>query len=322
MTPARKALIIGVSGQDGAYLARHLCEAGYGVLGTCRAADAVPANLVRLGLAGRVRLLPLDPCDGAAVEALLEGERPDEIYMLSAQSSVGLSFECPAETFEANAVAVVRLLEALRRLNLAARTFFAGSSECFGDTDIAADCDTPLRPASPYATAKAFAFWQVATYRAAYGLHVATGVLFSHESPLRGPAFVTRRIVEAAVRIASGSGETLEVGPLYPVRDWGWAPEYVEAMHRMLLRDTPRDFIIATGRSVALERFTELVFREAGLDWRDHVRVRPERERPNNIRRSLAEVSRTACDLGWQARFQVEDVARELVRHQRAGGTV
>jgi GDPmannose 4,6-dehydratase len=315
----RKALVIGISGQDGAYLARHLLGLGHEVTGTSRAGAAPPANIQRLGLAGRVKIMGLDPTDAEAVDRLVEQVKPDDIYMLSALTSVAQSFADPAGAFAANAVATMAVLEALRRRS-GIRAFFAGSSECFGETEAPATCETPLRPGSPYATAKAFAFWQVRTYRQAYGLHASTGILFSHESPLRAPGFVTRKVVSAAVRIKAGSGETLRLGALWPVRDWGWAPDYVEAMAAMLECGQPADAIIATGRSVSLEYVVERIFAELDLDWRDHVQSEAADDRPTNIRRSLADVSATCRDLGWRARTDVDGMVRLLIECERTGG--
>ncbi|OAN55103.1 hypothetical protein A6A05_00650 [Magnetospirillum moscoviense] len=310
-----------MSGQDGGYLARHLLSLGYTVVGTTRgAAEGLPDNLVRLGIGSRVSMVRLDPHSTDHVVAVLDRLCPDELYMLSGQSSVGRSFDDPLGTFQDNAGACVAVLEALRR-HPKVHAFFAGSSECFGNTDVPADCRTRFAPLSPYGTSKSFAFWQVATYRAAYGLHVSTGILFSHESPLRRAGFVTPRIISGAVRIAAGVEERLTLGPLYPVRDWGWAPEFVEAMHLMVRAETPSDQIIATGRSVSLEYFVERVFAAVGLDWRDHVDVRPERERHTNIARSLADVTQTRDRLGWVASMDVDAVVDRLVECERKGDT-
>jgi len=313
MSNRRRALIIAVSGQDGAYLARHLDRLGYAVIGSTRSdSGEVPLNLRRLGLEDRIELISLDPGSASQVRAAVERFRPDELYMLSAQSSVGASLADPDETFRANAVACQGVLEAVRAFP-ETRAFFAGSSECFGDTASPANCDTPLRPMSPYAVTKAFAFWQVATYRELYDLHVCTGVLFSHESPLRRQGFVTPKIISAALRIAGGSSERLTLGPVGSLRDWGWAPEYVEAMHLMLQSEVADDFIIATGRSVSLEYFVEQSFSVLGLDWRDHVDIAAESARPSDVARSLADIAKTRDKLGWSARTDVDGVVERLI---------
>jgi GDPmannose 4,6-dehydratase len=231
-----RALICGVSGQDGAYLARCLLGRGYEVYGTSRDAEVRSfANLARLGIAGQVATQSMASNDFRSVLQVLSRVDPDEIYSLAGQSSVGLSFEQPVETLESISMGTLNLLEAMRFLGKPMRLYSAGSGECYGDTGGArATEDTPFRPRSPYAVAKATAHWLVANYREAYGLHASTGILFNHESPLRSRRFVTRKIVAAACAIAGGSRERLTLGNVEIHRDWGWAPEYVEAMWRML----------------------------------------------------------------------------------------
>jgi len=308
------ALICGISGQDGAYLARFLLEAGYRVFGTSRDAQVGgTSNLARLGLAGQVTMLSMAPNDFRSVLQVLDKVRPDEIYNLSGQSSVGLSFDQPVETLESHAVATLNLLESLRFMKLEARFYSAGSSECFGDTgDVAANEDTPFRPRSPYAVAKATAFWEVANYREAYGLFACTGVLFNHESPLRPERFVTQKIVRAAARIAAGSGERLRLGNLDIARDWGYAPEYVEAMWMMLQQPAAADYVIATGQTCSLEAFVEAAFTHYGLGWRDHVDSDPALMRPADIRRSMADPSKANAQLGWKAKSGLRDVVAAM----------
>ena len=268
-----KALICGISGQDGAYLARLLLEKGYEVFGTSRDAQAADFhNLVSLGIRRSIYLESLALKDLRSVLQTLKTVRPDEVYNLSGQSSVGLSFEQPVETLESIAQATLNLLEAIRFMERPLRLYNACSSECFGDTGASvADEDTPFRPRSPYATAKATAFWEVANYREAYGLFACSGILFNHESPLRPERFVTQKIVAAACRIHAGSNEKLFLGDINIQRDWGWAPEYVEAMWQMLQQPQPDDFVIATGESDTLEEFVYHAFSSVGLHWRDHV---------------------------------------------------
>ncbi|RAU21810.1 GDP-mannose 4,6-dehydratase [Paramagnetospirillum kuznetsovii] len=312
-----KALIIGISGQDGSYLARHLLGLGYHVTGSSRN-DRPFLNLDRLGLSDQVEMVRLDPTDTMAVTQLLERVRPDEVYALSGLTSVARSFADPAGAFAANAGATSAILEALRA-NRGIRCFFAGSSECFGDTQMPANCDTPFYPRSPYATAKAFTFWQVRTYRQAFDMHVSTGILFSHESPLRGADFVTRKIISSASRIARGSDERLSLGDISPIRDWGWAPDFVEAMHLMLRREQAEDFIIATGRSAPLAYLVERAFAVLGLDWRDHVDYRNDAPPTNIVRRSYADISATQDRLGWTARTDVDGVVDRLTQCEKAG---
>ena len=315
----RNALICGISGQDGAYLAELLLSKGYKVAGTSRDAEASAfQNLVRLGIRERVSLHSMDVEDFRSVVQTIERAQPHEIYNLSGQSSVGLSFGQPIEAFESIAVGTLNLLESVRFLDRPIRLYNACSSECFGDTgDQGANEDTPFQPRSPYATAKATAFWSVANYREAYRLWCCSGILFNHESPLRPERFVTRKIVAAACRIANGSRERLRLGTLSVVRDWGWAPEYVDAMWRMLQQAAPRDYVVATGVSTSLEEFLNEVFRSLGLDWREHVDTDPALERPLDPRVSRGDPSRAERELGWQARNKMPELAQRLVAHAK-----
>lgn len=298
-----KALICGVNGQDGAYLARLLLEKGYEVWGTSRDVQAsAMGNLERLGIGGRVQLVSMAPADFRSVFAAVDRSDPDEIYHLAGQSSVGLSFEQPAETLESIVSGTLNMLEVMRLRHRGTRLYHAGSSECFGDTGgVPADESTPFQPRSPYAVAKASAHWLVANYRESYGLHASTGILFNHESPLRPKRFVTQKIVHGARRIAEGGGERLVLGRLDIQRDWGWAPEYVDAMWRMLQQDSPRDFVIATGRTFKLEDFVAAAFDLHGLDWRDHVDVSREFFRPTDIQYSSGRPILALEQLGWAA---------------------
>lgn len=314
MTAAKKALICGVTGQDGAYLSRLLLDKGYEVHGASRDAQAASfANLTALGLRDRVHALSVNVTDFRSVLQALERVRPDEVYNLAGQSSVGLSFEQPVETLESVGLGTLNLLEAIRFTGRPIRFYNAGSGECYGNCDKPADEATPFRPRSPYAVAKAAAYWEVANYREAYGLYACTGILFNHESPLRPERYVTRKIVAAARRIADGSGEKLRLGNIRVLRDWGWAPDYVEAMWRILQHPEPEDFVIATGESQSLERFVELAFREAGLDWRDHVEIDPALYRPADLDVGRADPGRAARMLGWTARHRLPEVVRMMI---------
>ena len=317
---ARKALICGVSGQDGAYLAKLLLEKGYTVVGTSRDAQTSPfTNLEHLGIADQVAKRSMVLTDFRSVLQVLTREQPDEIYNLAGQTSVGLSFQQPVETLESITVGVVNLLESIRFLDTPIRLYNAGSSECFGDTGgHAANEETPFHPRSPYATAKAAAHWAVANYREAYNLFACTGVLFNHESPLRPQHFVTRKIIRAACAIARGRQETLELGNIAISRDWGWAPEYVEAMWLMLQQDTPEDFVVATGRSHSLEAFCQTAFEQVGLDHRDHLRTDENLFRPSDIRFGLGDAGKAQEVLGWTARSTMPDVVRMMVEHEMA----
>jgi len=315
----RRALICGISGQDGAYLARFLLEKGYEVWGTSRDAQASTfGNLLRLGILDRVKTVSMAANDFRSVLQAISHSEPYEIYNLSGQSSVGLSFEQPAETLESIATGTLNLLEVIRFLALTVRFYNAGSSECFGDiTAAAADEATHFQPRSPYAVAKATAHWLVVNYRSAYEIFACNGILFNHESPLRPPRFVTRKIVQAAVRIANGNKEKLILGDMGIQRDWGWSPEYVDAMWRMLQTDTPEDFVIATGESNSLEAFVATAFSEVGLDWRQHVTQDPKLFRPTEIRHSRGNAEKARRVLGWEAKMRMRDVVQEMVRHEQ-----
>jgi GDPmannose 4,6-dehydratase len=310
-----RALICGVSGQDGAYLGRLLLEHGYEVIGTSRNADADHTpNLKALSIAHRVQLRPLNVEDFAGVSQLLAEIEPDEIYNLAGQSSVGLSFDQPLETWHSIATGTLNLLEAVRRMDAGARVFNAASGECFGDMGkAAADESAPFKPQSPYAAAKAAAFWAVANYRAAYGIYACSGLLFNHESPLRGERFVTQKIVKSACRIAAGSRERLRLGNVRVCRDWGWAPEYVEAMWRMLRQPIAEDYVVATGESHSLAEFVEAVFTGLGLDWREYVQSDETLLRPADPMVLRANPSKARENLGWQAHSRMQQVAAMMI---------
>lgn len=312
----RRALICGLGGQDGAYLAEWLLSKGYEVVGTSRDANMMNRDGLRaLGIDNRVRVVSMAGNDFRSVLQTLSRVEPDEVYNLAGQTSVGLSFEQPVEAIESIATSTLNLLEALRFTGRPIRFYNAGSSECFGDTGSQrANEDTPFRPRSPYAVAKVCAHNLVANYREAYGLFACTGILFNHESPLRPARFVTQKIIQSACRIAADSGETLQLGNLDIHRDWGWAPDYVRAMWLMLQADEPHDFVIATGRTVSLAYFVEKAFGYFGLDWRAHVRTDASLLRPSDIERGAADASRAAQQLGWTARYSVDDVIQAMCR--------
>ena len=317
-TIMKSALIIGITGQDGAYLAKLLLDKGYCVAGTSRDAQmARMSNLRLLGVADRVAMHSASPSDFRGLWQVTEKVKPDEIYNLAGQSSVGLSFDQPLETFESVAVATLNILELLRVLGRPVRFYNACSSECFGHTPEPANEDTPFRPRSPYAVAKAATRWAVANYREAYGLFACSGILFNHESPLRPTRFVTSKIVSTACRIAAGSGERLSLGNTDVVRDWGWAAEYVDAMWRMLQHPEPEDFVIATGRSHSLMEFTAQAFAALGLDHTEHVDTRPELLRPADIPISRGDPSKARELLGWSAATDMPLVVKEMVRAEQ-----
>jgi GDPmannose 4,6-dehydratase len=311
----RVALIVGVSGQDGAYLARLLLEQGYVVHGTSRdAAVARFDGLTTLGVHDRVTLHSMSPTDFQSVVQVMERVAPHEIYNLSGQSSVALSFSQPVETLESIALGTLNMQEAMRRVGRSARFYNAGSSECFGDVGMqAANEQTAFRPRSPYGVAKAAAFSLVANYRESYGLFACSGILFNHESPLRPARFVTRKITAAAARIRAGSGERLTLGNLAIRRDWGWAPDYVEAMWRILQQDKPDDFVIATGEAHSLEEFASTAFANVGLDWHDHVDHDPSLIRPSDIAYSRGDPGKADDVLDWRAGVGFKDIVARMV---------
>ena len=316
----KKALISGISGQDGAYLARLLLEKGYQVYGTARDAQVTSFhNLKILGIRQDVNLFSMALNDFRSVLQTLSKVQPDEIYNLAGQSSVGLSFEQPVETLESLAVGTLNLLEAMRFLQLPSKLYSAGSSECFGNTGgKEADEATAFYPRSPYAVAKATAHWEVANYREAYSLFACTGILFNHESPLRPERFVTRKIIATACRIAGGSKEKLQLGNISIARDWGWAPEYVEAMWRMLQQTQPKDYVIATGETNTLEDFVVEVFTQLGLDWQGYVSTDPSLLRPSEIMISRGKPLKAEKELGWKAQYRMRDVIRMMLEAEQS----
>ncbi len=315
----KTALICGVSGQDGAYLADLLLKKEYVVYGGSRDAQVTSfGNLHRLGIRERVKTVSVNIHDFRSVLQTILKIRPDEIYNLAGQSSVGLSFEQPVETLESISIGTLNLLEAIRFSELPIRFYNAGSSECFGDTGKdAADENTPFRPRSPYGVAKAAAFWQVANYREAYQLYACTGILFNHESPLRPERFVTQKIVSTAVRIANGSEEKLVLGNIDIARDWGWAPEYVDAMWRMLQQDAADDFVIATGQTNKLRDFIQSVFGHLGLEWGRYVAIDKSFFRPTDIAEGHANPNKALSRIKWSAQHHMEYVASSMVNFNK-----
>jgi GDPmannose 4,6-dehydratase len=320
----KRALICGVSGQDGAYLAQLLLGKGYEVWGTSRDAQmSLFASLHRLNIADQVKTLSMSLTDFRSVLQVISKVKPDEIYNLAGQSSVGLSFDQPVETFESITLGTINLLESIRFINPKIRFYNAGSSECFGDTgENFADENTAFRPTSPYAIAKAAATWQVSLYRKAYGLFATTGILFNHESPLRPERFVTKKIVATVCRIANGSDERLELGNIDIRRDWGWAPEYVDAMWRMLSIDEPQDFIIATGETQSLRDFLRTAFEVVNLDWQQHVIINPYLMRPSDPLEIKGLPNKARKHLLWQPEIKGNELVRVLIESQYKQGSI
>ncbi|MCF8081997.1 MAG: GDP-mannose 4,6-dehydratase [Deltaproteobacteria bacterium] len=311
----KTALIFGISGQDGAYLARWLLNRGYWVVGASRDAQmSAFTNLIKLGIRDQVEVESASLKEFRSVLQVLKKVQPHEVFNLAGQSSVALSFDQPVEAFDSISIGTLNLLEAIRFLGGPIRLYNAASSECFGNTDgEAADETTPFHPRSPYAVAKSAAFWHVANYREAYGLFACSGILFNHESPLRPKRFVTRKIADAACRIARKKQEKLTLGNISVQRDWGWAPEYVEAMWLMLQQKEPDDYVIATGETNRLADFVQEAFAAVGLDWEAHVESNDTLYRPTDILTARANPGKAARRLGWHARYKMRDVARMMV---------
>lgn len=315
----KRALICGVSGQDGAYLTRLLLEKGYHVVGTSRDAQACAfTNLKKLHLRKEVECCSMVLTDFRSTLQTLARVKPDEIYNLAGQSSVGLSFEQPVEAFESIALATLNLLEAVRFLNRPIRVYNASSSDCFGDTEGEGATEVaPLRPRSPYAVAKAASHWTVVTYRNSYELFAVNGILSNHESPLRPERFVTKKIISAAHRIKAGREKSVRLGNLAIYRDWGWAPEYVDAMWRMVQLDTPEDFVVGTGEAYSLENFVDTAFAALGLCWRDHVELDNTLWRPSEIMFNKVNAAKALDKLAWKAKHNMPSVVTMMLEAER-----
>ena len=318
----KRALITGITGQDGSYLAELLLRKGYEVHGLIRRAstfntsriDHLYRDLHEQDV--RLKLHYGDLTDALALTGVLAETRPDEIYHLAAQSHVRVSFEIPVTTGEIGALGTLRLLEAIRHTGLTDRVRYyqASSSEMFGKVAETPQTEaTPFAPRSPYGCAKLYAYWVAANYREAYGLHASNGILFNHESPRRGETFVTRKITRAAARIKLGLQEKLYLGNLEARRDWGYAAEYVEAMWLMLQQETPDDYVIATGETHSVREFCEAAFSRLGLDWQDHVEIDPKYHRPLEVDLLVGDASKAKVQLGWEAKTKFQDLVSLMV---------
>ena len=315
---AKKALIIGITGQDGTYLAKHLLDKGYEVTGSSRDVMASSfANLQTLGIRDKVKLVSVSINDFRSVFNAIQSFNPDEIYNLAGQTSVGLSFDQPVEAIESIAIGTLNILEVIRLQNRPVRFYNAGSSECFGDTgDMPANEHTPFAPRSPYAVAKSTAKWLINSYRESYGLYACTGILFNHESPLRPERFVTQKIIAGAAKIKAGQLSKLQLGNLDISRDWGWAHEYVQAMWLMMQLDKPDDFVIATGRQESLKYFVSKAFEYFDLDWQKYVEIEPSFFRPNEIVSSVGNPQKAIEVLGWSKPTDVDGVIKMMCAAQ------
>lgn len=317
---ARKALITGITGQDGSYLAELLLSKDYEVHGIIRRASTF--NTGRLDPvysdphAARTRLTLHygDLSDASALSRLIGQIQPEEIYNLAAQSHVRVSFDSPEYTSDITALGTIRLLEAIRESGIKPRFYQASSSEMYGQVrEVPQTEATPFYPRSPYACAKVFSFWITVNYREAYGLHASNGILFNHESPRRGETFVTRKITRAVAHIAAGLQDKIYLGNLDSKRDWGYAREYVDAMWRMLQQDSPDDYVIATGETHSIREFLEVAFGHAGLDWRKYVEIDPRYYRPTEVDLLIGDASKAKRQLGWEPQTKFAELVRLMV---------
>lgn len=314
-----RALICGIGGQDGAYLGNLLLNKGYEVWGTSRDAQVSSfKNLDYLGIKDKVKLVSMASSDFRSVFTCLQQSNPDEIYFLSGQSSVGLSFEQPVETIESITIGALNCLEAIKMFNNKIKFYHASSSECFGETGgRPADEKMFFNPKSPYAIAKSSAHWLVTNYRESYHLFACNGILFNHESVLRPERFVTQKIIKAAKRILNGAQNKLELGRLDIARDWGWAPEYVEAMWLMLQQPIAEDFVIATGETHTLKEFAEEVFRQLNLDYNQYIVKNNDLVRPTDILWSQGNSDKAKIKLGWLPKKKMKQVITSLLLDEK-----
>ncbi|MEU8665528.1 GDP-mannose 4,6-dehydratase [Streptomyces anulatus] len=316
---AKTALITGVTGQDGSYLAELLLDKGYTVHGLIRRSSSFNTERIDHIYQGPEEpersfvLHHADLTDGVALVNLLRDIQPDEVYNLGAQSHVRVSFDAPLYTGDVTGLGTVRLLEAVRASGIQTRVYQASSSEMFGASPPPQNEGTPFHPRSPYSVAKVYSYWATVNYREAYGMFAVNGILFNHESPRRGETFVTRKITRGVARIKAGLQDRLHLGNLDAVRDWGYAPEYVDAMWRMLQCDTPDDYVVATGEGVSVRQFLEFAFEHAGLDWHEHVRYDPKYERPSEVDALIGDASKAEELLGWKPEVKSRELARIMV---------
>ena len=328
---AKKALITGITGQDGSYLAELLLSKGYEVHGLIRRSSTFNTSRIDHlyvdphNSKARLFLHYGDLSDGARLVTLLADIRPDEVYNLGAQSHVRVSFDEPEHTGNTTGIGTTRLLEAVRMAGIETRFYQASSSEMFGATPPPQDEATPFYPRSPYGAAKVYSYWMTKNYREAYGMFAVNGILFNHESPRRGDTFVTRKITRAVARIAAGTQSELFMGNLDAVRDWGYAPEYVEAMWRMLQHDEPTDYVVATGTNYTVRDFLQLSFEHVGLDWEKYVRFDERYLRPTEVDALVGSAAKAEELLGWVPKVLTPELARIMVDADiaalEAGGT-
>ncbi len=314
----KRALITGITGQDGSYLAELLLGKGYEVHGLVRRSSTMNRSRIdHLHSNKDLHLHYGDLTDGVGLVNLIHQVRPEEVYNLGAQSHVKVSFSMPDYTASTNAIGTMRLLEAIRAAGLDCRFYQASTSEMFGATPPPQNEDSKFHPRSPYGASKLQAHWVTVNYREAYGLFAVSGILFNHESPRRGENFVTRKITKAVAAIAAGIEDHVELGNLDAIRDWGYAPEYVEGMWRMLQADEPDDYVLATGEGHTVRDFCEAAFAHAGLHWQDHVKYNDSFERPSEVDALLGDASKAAAHLGWTAKTKALELAGLMVDSDR-----
>uniref|UniRef100_A0A7C2P8M4 GDP-mannose 4,6-dehydratase n=1 Tax=candidate division WOR-3 bacterium TaxID=2052148 RepID=A0A7C2P8M4_UNCW3 len=314
---AKRALITGITGQDGAYLSKFLLDKGYEVYGTFRRASTPNFwRLQYLNIFEKVNLIPVDLVDAASLVEAIKISEPEEVYHLAAQSFVGASFEQPIGTGDITGLGVTRILEAIRQVNPEIKFYQASTSELYGNCKKEGSLSEkdPFCPSSPYAAAKLYGYWITRIYREAYGIFAVNGILFNHESPLRGLEFVTRKISNAVAKITLGLEKELRLGNLEAKRDWGYAPEYVESMWLMLQQHEPDDYIIATGESHSVKEFCEIAFDTVGLDWQEYVKVDRRFMRPLDVNYLQGDYSKAKKKLGWVPRTKFKQLVKIMVK--------
>ena len=311
----KRALITGVTGQDGAYLSKLLLEKGYEVYGLDRRTSiATTERLHYLEIADQVILLDGDVMDEGSILRALRIAEPDEVYNLAAQSFVGSSWQQPILTAQVTGIGALNVLEAIRIVNPTTRFYQASSSEMFGLAMGASQSETtPFHPRSPYAISKLFAHWMTINYRESYGIFACAGILFNHESPIRGLEFVTRKITDGIARVKHGLARELQLGNLDAKRDWGFAGDYVKAMWLMLQADRPREYVIATGRTASVADFCRIAFEYVGLDWKDYVKVDPKLTRPAEVPALCGDATKAKAGLGWEPTVSLEELIAMMV---------
>ena len=322
MAAKRKAFITGITGQDGSYLAEILLEKGYDVYGMVRRSSSF--NTGRIDhVFGDIELVFGDLADGSVLNQLMRTIRPDEVYNLGAQSHVRVSFDIPEYTADVDALGTLRLLDAIREEGVDCRFYQASSSEMFGAVaEVPQSEETKFHPRSPYGVAKVFGYWITRNYREAYGMYAVNGILFNHESPRRGPTFVTRKITRAVGAILRGEQDELRLGNLEAKRDWGFARDYMDGAWRMLQADEPEDYVLATGETHTVEEFLEEAFTYAGLDWRSYVKTDPRYFRPSEVDLLIGDYSKAKEKLQWEPTVRFQELVRMMVDADRERGTL